>query len=97
MTDIIDDPTPTQKIWGDVSSLQQKHTDALMRLYNAVLEESRTATLEAWRKAHAKAVKAHREIMDIEDLQKEVHAAARRHAVKKAYSKVVNQRANAAR
>jgi aspartokinase len=93
----IDDPTPTQKIWKDVSSLQQHHTDALMRLYNAVLEESRTVTLEAWRKAHAKAVKAHKEIMDIEELQKVAHAAARKHAVKKTYNKVVNQRANAAR
>jgi hypothetical protein len=86
MNDIIDEPTPTQKIWQDVSSLQQKHTDALMRLYNAVLCGD-----------HNGAVKANDEITAIEAMQKQAHAAARRHSQKKVYNKPVNQRANAAR
>jgi len=66
MTTPIEEPTPTQRIWQDVASLQQKHTAALMRLYSAVREESLAETLAECTKAHAKAVKAHKEIKDIE-------------------------------
>ena len=78
MTDIIEDPTPTQRIWQDVSSLQQKHTDALMRLYNAVYSND-----------HDGAVKANDEITVIEAMQKQAHDAARRHVNKKAYQKTM--------
>jgi hypothetical protein len=82
-----EEPTPTQEIWKDKeSNLQKKHKAAVMDLYFAVHGGIKAEIDSAIQK-----------IKDIETLQAQAHAAALRHAVKKTYNKVVNQRANAAR
>jgi len=73
---MIEEPTPTQEIWKDVSSLQKHHTDALMELYFAVLNDDKPAALIA-----------HERIKEIENLQKIVHGRAREHARKKALAR----------
>lgn len=100
MSDVIEEPTPTQEIWKDKEEeLKQKYNAAFDALYWAAFDE--TKYREAGRdeeaaKAHERVIKANEQINAIVALQKQAHAAAMAHVVRRTYHKV-SQRVNAAR